>query len=71
MRNQRLRSAALVALVLGTAAFGAGAASAATSKVTPPPSIASAKQLLFCSDISYPPEEFYKGTTPIGSDIEI
>ena len=27
--------------------------------------------LLFCSDISYPPEEFYDGTTPVGSDIEI
>ena len=40
-------------------------------KVTPPSSIASAKQLLFCSDITYPPEEFYNGTTPVGSDIEI
>jgi polar amino acid transport system substrate-binding protein len=29
--------------------------------------------LLFCSDITYPPEEFYDtgSTTPIGSDIEI
>jgi polar amino acid transport system substrate-binding protein len=71
MRKQRLVGGALVALVLGAAAVGAGAASAATTKVTPPPSIASAKQLLFCSDISYPPEEFYKGTTPVGSDIEI
>ncbi|HVC85873.1 MAG TPA: ABC transporter substrate-binding protein [Gaiellaceae bacterium] len=27
--------------------------------------------LTFCSDITYPPEEFYQGTKPAGSDIEI
>ena len=32
---------------------------------------ASASKLTFCSDISYPPEESYKGTTPVGSDIDI
>ena len=71
MSQRHMRRSALIALVLGAAALGASAAGAATSKVTPPSSIASAKQLLFCSDISYPPEEFYKGTTPVGSDIEI
>jgi len=27
--------------------------------------------LTFCSDITYPPEEFYQGTKPAGSDIDI
>ena len=30
-----------------------------------------AKTLTFCSDITYPPEEFYKGSTAVGSDIDI
>ena len=36
-----------------------------------PGSVKSAGTLVFCSDISYPPEEFYKGSTPVGSDIDI
>jgi polar amino acid transport system substrate-binding protein len=71
MRKRHLQRGALVALVLGTAAFGASVSSAATAKVTPPSSISSAGKLLFCSDITYPPEEFYEGTKPVGSDIEI
>jgi polar amino acid transport system substrate-binding protein len=31
----------------------------------------SAGTLTWCSDITYPPEEFFKGTTPMGSDIDI
>ena len=71
MRKRHLQRGALVALVLGTGAFGASVSSAATAKVTPPSSISSAGKLLFCSDITYPPEEFYEGTKPVGSDIEI
>ena len=71
MRKRHVRWGALVALGLSAAAFGAVVASASPAKVTPPSSIASAKQLLFCSDITYPPEEFYDGTKPVGSDIEI
>lgn len=38
-----------------------------------PERIASAGKLVFCSDVSYPPEEFYAedGTTAQGSDIDI
>lgn len=55
-----------------TAASSSSAtAAAAGSKVTAPPSVASAKKLVWCSDISYPPEEFYDGTKAVGSDIEI
>ena len=44
-----------------------------TSALTAPDRIAQAGKLVFCSDISYPPEEFYAedGTTAQGSDIDI
>jgi polar amino acid transport system substrate-binding protein len=59
-------------LTLATAAIGATSAGAsARATVAPPASIKSAGSIVFCSDITYPPEEFYKGTTPVGSDIEI
>ena len=38
--------------------------------VTPPPNIKSAGQIVYCSDITYPPEESYQGTKPVGSDID-
>jgi polar amino acid transport system substrate-binding protein len=48
----------LAAGVLGAFAASAGAATAAS-------------KLVFCSDITYPPEEFYVGSKPAGSDIDI
>src|SRR6266536_1150961 len=41
--------------------------------IQPPANIKSAGKLVFCSDITYPPEESYKAgtTTPQGSDIDI
>jgi polar amino acid transport system substrate-binding protein len=50
---------------------GAPTATASQASVAPPANIASAGKLVFCSDISYPPEEFYEGTKAVGSDIEI
>jgi polar amino acid transport system substrate-binding protein len=47
-------------------------AAASRSGVTPPPAIKSAGQIVYCTDISYPPEESYAaGNKPIGSDIDI
>src|SRR3982750_1973151 len=40
---------------------------AATSAVAAP----SAGKLTYCSDITYPPEEFYQGSKAVGSDIDI
>jgi polar amino acid transport system substrate-binding protein len=54
--------AALAALVVTAVAY---------ASVTPPSYIKSAGKIVFCSDISYPPEESYQGTTPVGSDIDI
>ena len=48
-----------------TTAAGGGAS------ITAPAAIKSAGSLAYCSDITYPPEEFYQGTKPVGSDIEI
>src|SRR5213082_3380014 len=49
----------------------AGAAAAAHRSVTPPPNIKSAGKIVFCSDITYPPEEYFKGGNAVGSDIDI
>ncbi len=46
-------------------------AAAGGSAIQAPASVKSAGSLVFCSDISYPPEEFYKGSSPVGSDIDI
>jgi len=59
-------AAALVAAVVA-----ASTAVASTAKIPPPANIAKAGKIVFCSDITYPPEEFYKGTTAVGSDIDI
>jgi polar amino acid transport system substrate-binding protein len=64
------------------ALFGAGAiaavvaatATAATqspSKVAPPASIKSAGKIVFCTDATYPPEEYFQGGKIVGSDIDI
>jgi len=72
---------ALVVLVAFVAAgCGGSSKKAATppttsssASITAPASIKSAGTLIFCSDITYPPEESYKAgtTTPEGSDIDI
>ena len=65
MRSKSSLAAGVVALA--ALAFAAVAAAA----VTPPPNIKSAGKIVYCSDITYPPEESYQGTTPVGSDIDI
>ena len=59
-----LAAACLAAIVAG----GAGAGSA---KFAPPAKIAKAGKIVWCSDVTYPPEEYFKGSTPVGSDIDI
>jgi len=72
-----LAGALIVILALVAAGCGGSSKKAATTtgssgaSITAPASIASAGTLVFCSDITYPPEEFYEGTKPVGSDIEI
>jgi polar amino acid transport system substrate-binding protein len=79
-----LVGAVLVLLTLATAGCGgsskkseettsATTTSGGGSSIQAPASIKSAGKLVFCSDITYPPEESYKeGTTiPEGSDIDI
>jgi polar amino acid transport system substrate-binding protein len=78
-----LAGAVFVLLALAAAGCGGGGkkSSATTSATTTsggpsiqaPAAIKSAGTLVFCSDITYPPEESYKAgtTTPEGSDIDI
>jgi polar amino acid transport system substrate-binding protein len=76
----RLRAVSVVLLVcLVAAACGSSSSSSGSSagtvshRTVSPPAIASAGHLVFCSDISYPPEEFYEpgSQTAEGSDIDI
>lgn len=66
-----LRYPAGFAVLLAAGLLGTAIAAAARSAVTPPPSIKSAGQILYCSDISYPPEESFQGSKPVGSDIDL
>jgi polar amino acid transport system substrate-binding protein len=55
-----------VSAVLAAAAFARPAA-----PIQPPANIAKAGKIVFCSDITYPPEEYFKGSKAVGSDIDI
>jgi polar amino acid transport system substrate-binding protein len=84
-RSKTFVLAGAIVLLLALAGSGCGGSSNKSSEstttttagsgasITAPASIASAGKLVFCSDITYPPEESYKQgtTTPEGSDIDI
>ena len=60
-----------LAAAAAVAALCALTASAQAGKIAPPPNIAKAGKIVYCSDITYPPEEFFKGNKAVGSDIDI
>ena len=57
-------------LLLGLA-FAALAAATVATTVAAAPARQSAGTLTFCTDATYPPEEFFQGTKLAGSDIDI
>jgi polar amino acid transport system substrate-binding protein len=58
--------------VAGAAAVGALATAVlAAAAIAPPPSVAGAGRIVFCSDLGYPPMESLQGSRPIGADIDI
>jgi polar amino acid transport system substrate-binding protein len=63
-----LKSTVVAAIAVCTALAVAAAAGAS---VTPPANIKAAGKIIYCSDITYPPEEAYQGSKPVGSDIDI
>jgi polar amino acid transport system substrate-binding protein len=72
MRATLLAAAALILVAgCGGGNSSSGSKSASNTAGTAPASIKSAGKIVYCSDITYPPEEFYRGTTPVGSDIDI
>ena len=52
-------------------AIAAMVALVVVGSATAVPARQAASTMTFCSDITYPPEEFYSGTKPAGSDIDI
>jgi polar amino acid transport system substrate-binding protein len=84
LKTPSLAGLAVLALVIFAAGCGGSKKAATTTATTstsatpavaiqPPANIKSAGKFVFCSDITYPPEESYKTgtTTPQGSDIDI
>jgi len=63
-RSNLIVAAAAAAVALATAV-------AAAAAIAPPPSIASAGRIAFCSDLGYPPMESLQGSRPVGADIDI
>jgi polar amino acid transport system substrate-binding protein len=59
-------SAGIVAAAVAAAAFAGGSAA-----IQPPPNIAKAGKIVYCTDATYPPEEYFQGSKIIGSDIDI
>ncbi len=62
---------ALVAAGGVAAALAATTAFASGQAVKPPPSIKSAGKIVYCTDATYPPEEYFQGSKIVGSDIDI
>ena len=60
----------IATIVLGLTAAAVMLTAVAFAAVAPPPNIKTAGKLVFCSDITYPPEEYYKGSKAVGSDID-
>lgn len=83
LRTTSLSLFAVLAFALVAAGCGGGSKSSSSgtttssqssgSAITAPASVKKSGTLVFCSDITYPPEESYKPgtTTPEGSDIDI
>lgn len=53
-----------------TSSSSSGSA-APKASISPPPAIKSAGQILYCSEIDFPPLESYNGQTPVGADIDV
>jgi polar amino acid transport system substrate-binding protein len=66
---------AFLAIGCGNGGSGSGdtspSASSGEAKVQPPSSIADSGEIVYCSDMTYPPLEFIENETPTGADIEL
>jgi polar amino acid transport system substrate-binding protein len=72
-RGLGLMAVAALALSACSSSGGSSAPSGAGAAITPPDSFKTAGKIVWCVDVSYPPEEYYgaDGTTPQGSDVDI
>jgi len=65
------RNRIVLILAAAGAAVVASTAVASSSAITPPPAIKSDGKIVYCSDVTYPPEEFFQGSKAVGSDVDI
>src|SRR5262245_25168825 len=67
-----VRRRVLICILAGGLSGLVATAAARAAEVTPPDAIAKAGKIVFCTDISGPPLEYYdENNKPIGSDIDI
>jgi len=73
VKGEEVRRYTFALLVVGAVAvtITVTAFAGASARIQPPAKIAAAGKLVWCSDIEYPPEELYKGSKAVGSDIDI
>jgi polar amino acid transport system substrate-binding protein len=62
---------AVLAAGCGSSSSASTGQTATAAAIAAPTEVANAGKIVYCSDITYPPEEFYKGSTPTGSDVDI
>ena len=66
-----MRNTALAVVVVAVATAAAATALAGVrAAIKPPPKIASAGKIVYCTDATYPPEEYFQGSKIVGSDID-
>jgi polar amino acid transport system substrate-binding protein len=66
-----MHSRRIATIALGLAAAAATVtAVAVAAAITPPPNIKKAGKIVFCTDATYPPEEYFRGGKIVGSDID-
>jgi polar amino acid transport system substrate-binding protein len=62
---------ALAAVGVGAGVLAAAGFARSAAPIQPPANIAKAGKIVYCSDVTYPPEEYFKGSTAVGSDVDI
>jgi polar amino acid transport system substrate-binding protein len=60
----------IATISLGLAAAASLTAVATAASITPPASIKKAGKIVYCTDATYPPEEYFQGGKMVGSDID-
>jgi polar amino acid transport system substrate-binding protein len=65
-----MRRGRIATIALGLIAAASLAAVATAASIAPPANIKQAGKIVYCTDATYPPEEYFRGGKIVGSDID-